>query len=56
MSKNKYKKEKNCSYPYEENSPINYCWGYAEAIDNKKTIEEIERTLCANCELFGNSG
>lgn len=48
----KYKNpDTRCSYPYQPNDALDYCWGYADKIDNNKTKEEIE-SMCNGCEFW----
>lgn len=53
MNYDKYKKEDNCSYPFDP-TPNGYCWGYAENKDAGMTDKEIEKELCEGCEFYEN--
>lgn len=43
----KYKKQTGCSYPFQEDG-IDYCWGYAHAVDRGLEMD------CTDCEFLTN--
>jgi hypothetical protein len=48
---NKYKNpDERCTYPYVPNDALDYCWGFAQAADNKS--EETFKKVCLGCEFW----
>lgn len=42
--------DSNCTYPFEP-CAVGYCWGYARAVDDNKTSNEIKE-MCISCDLY----
>ena len=49
-NKHPYKPHKKCKYPFTKDN-INYCWGWADAVDRKNKAEYI-KNCCQDCEFY----
>jgi len=43
--------DKRCNYPAEDYDGINYCWGFACAVD-KGTVDTFIKQSCLKCEFW----
>ena len=43
--------KRTCRYPVEKFDPLDYCWGYARAVD-KDSVDIFIKTVCPECEFW----